>query len=206
MFFSNKPIFEMSLQKKCILCALVGFSIFTQNKLVAQSETEPKAEIFRAKNLLFAEFIFPSINYSVNYGRIFYQKEKLKISGGAGFTFLYQSANEPIHQGYWVPVYLAEISAFYGKSKHNLELGIGYYMSRQKSFSFDEDFPQNIKEESYWGKTIIPRIGYRYQKPEGGLFFRVGYTPTIGFESLDETAEKVNFIPFGAGISLGLSF
>lgn len=207
MFLSaNKSLFEMSLPKKYIVYALIGFSMFAQNKLFAQSVTETKAEIFTAKNSIFAEFLLPSFNYSLNYGHIFYQKDRLKISASAGFSFLYQKANEPIHQGYWVPVYLAEISAFYGKSKHHLELGIGFYTYRQKRYIFDEDFPRNIREEPYWGKTIFPRIGYRYQKPAGGFFFRAGYTPSIGFDGIDESADGVNFIPFGAGISLGISF
>jgi hypothetical protein len=172
----------MSLPKKYILYALIGFSMFAQNKLFAQSETETKAEIFTAKNSLYAEFLFPSFNYVLNYGRIFYQKERLKISASAGFSLLYKKGNEPIHQAYWVPVYLAEISAFYGKSKHHLELGFGFYTYREKSYIFDVNFPRNIREEPYWGKTILPRIGYRYQKPAGGFFFRAGYTPSIGFE------------------------
>ena len=180
--------------------------MFVQNKLLAQSETVTKAEIFTAKNSLHAEFLLPSLNYALNYGRIFYQKEKLKISASAGFSLLYQKADEPIHQAYWVPGYLAEITAFLGKSKHHLEFGIGFYTYREKRFIFDEDFPRNIREEPYWGKTILPRIGYRYQKPAGGFFFRAGYTPSIGFESIDESADGVNFIPFGAGISLGISF
>lgn len=201
-----KTLTDMSLSKKYILFVVIGFSMFAQNKLFAQSETETKAEIFTAKNSLHAEFLLPSLNYALNYGRIFYQKEKLKISASAGFSLLYQKADEPIHQAYWVPGYLAEITAFLGKSKHHLEFGIGFYTYREKRFIFDEDFPRNIREEPYWGKTILPRIGYRYQKPAGGFFFRAGYTPSIGFESIDESANGVNFIPFGAGISLGLSF
>lgn len=57
-----------------------------------------------------------------------------------------------------------------------------------------------------WSKSIVSKIEYRYQKPKSGLFIRAGYTPSIGFKSLDDTAEKVNFIPLGAGVSLGFSF
>ena len=195
----------MSFPKKCILLALFLLSMF-ENKLIAQSENESKVEIFTAKNLMFAEFLGNSGAYALNYGRIFFQKERLKISANAGFSLLYKSEDEPLHSGYLVPAFIPEISAFFGKSKHHLEFGIGFNAARQKNYSFDEDFPNNIKEQVYWSKSIIPRIGYRYQKPEGGLFFRAGYTPSISFESLDDTAEKVDFIPLGAGISLGFSF
>ncbi|GMQ27566.1 hypothetical protein [Algoriphagus confluentis] len=195
----------MSFPKKHILLALFGLSMF-ENKLFAQSETETKAEIFTAKNLIFAEFFGNSGGYALNFGRIFFQKEKWKISASAGFSVLYKSEDEPLHPGYLVPAFIPEISAFYGKSKHHLELGVGFNAAYQKSYSFDEDFPNNTKEQTYWSKSIVPRIGYRYQKPEGGFFFRVGYTPSISFESLDKAAKKATFIPFGAGISLGVSF
>ncbi len=180
--------------------------MFAQNKLFAQSETEIKAEIFTAKNSIFAEFLGNSGSYALNYGRIFYQKEKLKVSASAGFSLLYKSEDEPFHSGYLVPAFIPEISAFFGKSKHHLELGVGFNASRQKSYSFDEDFPNNIKEQTYWNKSIVPRVGYRYQKPAGGFFFRAGYTPSIGLESFGASENEVNFIPFGAGISLGISF
>jgi len=196
----------MSLLKKFSIYALISFSFFAQNKLFAQSETETNAEIFTARNSIFAELLGNSGSYAINFGRIIYQKERLKISANAGFSLLHKSEDEPFHSGYLVPAFIPEISAFYGKSKHQLELGVGFNASRQKSYSFDEDFPNNLREQSYWSKSIVPRIGYRYQKPAGGFFFRVGYTPSIGFESLDDTAQKVRFIPFGAGISLGLSF
>jgi hypothetical protein len=201
-----KTLTDISLLKKYILYALIGFSMFVQNKLFAQSETETKAEIFTSKNSMFAEFLGNSGSYALNYGRIFYQKERLKISASAGFSLLFKSEDEPFHSGYLVPAFIPEISAFFGKSKHHLELGVAFNASHQKSYSFDEDFPNNTKEQTYWSKSIVPRIGYRYQKPAGGFFFRAGYTPSIGFESIDESADGVNFIPFGAGISLGLSF
>jgi len=130
----------------------------------------------------------------------------LKISASEGFSLLYKSEDEPLHSGYVVPAFIPAISALYGKSTHYLELGVGFNAAYQKSHSFDEDFPNNTKGQTYWSKSIVPRIGYRYQKSARGFFFRAGYTPSINFESLDDSEDGVNFILFGVGIRLGISF
>jgi hypothetical protein len=191
----------MLLSYKSLLFSLIALFLFSQNKAVAQTE----AEIFTAKNSIHAEFTLPIFNYSLNYGRMIYQKDRLKVAISAGFSLRYRSRTEPV-SSYWSPFIPLEITAFWGKSKHNLELGIGYYTYQERRYFFDEDFPTNIREEPYWGKTLVPRIGYRYQKPAGGLFFRAGYTPTFGFESFEVDEDKVGFNPYGIGLSLGWSF
>ncbi len=53
--------------------------------------------------------------------------------------------------------------------------------------------------------AFIPlRVGYRYQKPEGGFFFRLGYTPIIILPTGGR--EGWVFEPRFAGISFGKSF
>jgi hypothetical protein len=196
----------MSLLKKYILLALFGLLTMVQHKAFAQEETESKAEVFTAKNSAFAEFWGNSGGYSLNYGRIFYQKNALKLATSAGFSLLFESEDEPLHSGYIVPAFTAELSSFYGKSKHNLELGLGFNTSYQKSYAFDEDFPNNIRETPYWHKSLVPRLGYRYQKPTGGLFFRASYTPSVAFSSIEDSEDGNSFVPFGIGVSIGISF
>jgi hypothetical protein len=184
--------------------------VFSQNKLLAQVEKETKtkksAEIFTAKNSIYGELLGTSYGYAINYGFIFHQKEKLKFSTSAGFSLRYRKGSEPIFSGYLIPAFSTEITALWGKSKGHLEFGTGFVVNRNKQFIFDEDFPRNIRERQYWGKTIVPRIGYRFQKPDGGLFFRAAYTPWIKFNNIEGDGEKVKFLPFGIGLSLGWSF
>ena len=54
----------MSFPKKYIILALFGFSM-VENKLFTQYEPEIKAEIFKAKNLIFAEFLGNSGSYAL---------------------------------------------------------------------------------------------------------------------------------------------
>jgi hypothetical protein len=184
--------------------------IFSQNKLLAQAEketkTEKSTEIFTAKHAIYGELGGTSTGYAINYGFIFHQKERLKYSASAGFSMRYQNEDVRVSSGFLIPSFSTEITALWGKSKGHLEFGTGFVAYRSKQFIFDEDFPRNIRERQYWSKTIVPRIGYRFQKPDGGLFFRAAYTPWIIFNNIEGDEEKVKFLPFGIGLSLGWSF
>lgn len=200
----------MLLSYKSVLLTLMSVFVFSQYKVVAQVEketkTESSAEIFTAKHAIYGELGGTSTGYAINYGFIFHQKQKLKYSAGAGFSMRYQDEIIRSFSGFWVPSFSTEITALWGKSKGHLEFGTGFVAYRDKQYIFDEDFPRNIRIRQYWGKTIVPRIGYRYQKPDGGLFFRAAYSPWIGFRNLEGDEEKVNFLAFGIGLSLGWSF
>ena len=67
----------------------------------------------------------------------------------------------------WLPAVPLEISAFYGKSNHHLELGMGVNSYLDRSKAFDSETFETIDKEVFF--AFIPlRIGYRFQKPEGG--------------------------------------
>jgi hypothetical protein len=65
-------------------------------------------------------------------------------------------------------------------------------------------------------RPFVPRIGYRYQTPDGGLVLRIAYTPLLYFintekEFYDGTLLSKTSIPFQTkmawgGISIGFSF
>ncbi|SDC87018.1 hypothetical protein SAMN04488104_100828 [Algoriphagus faecimaris] len=192
----------MSLLKYSII--ILG--VFIQSKVFAQSEEEPQNEIFTAKNVVYAEFAGNSGGYALNYGHTLYQKDRLKLQVSAGFSMLYRKGSERIFNQYWVPVIPLELSAFIGRSDHHLELGAGFFALRNRTYSFDETYPNNVREQIHWDQNILARLGYRYQKPEGGFFFRISYTPTVAFSNSDAAENQVSFVPFGMGVSLGLSF
>ena len=200
----------MSLQHKSLLLSVMALFVFSQNKLLAQVEketkTEKSAEIFTAKNSIYGELGGTSYGYAINYGFIFLQKERLKYSASAGFSMRYQNKILRVSSDFLIPSFSTEITALWGKSKGHLEFGTGFVAYRNKQFIFDKDFPGNRRERQYWGKTIVPRIGYRYQKPDGGFFFRAAYTPWIEFKNIEGAEDKVYFSRFEIGLSLGWSF
>lgn len=103
----------------------------------------------------------------------------------------------------WLPVIPLEVTAFYGKSNHHLELGFGFTSLLDRTLDFDSETLE-LEDKVVFGAAIPVRIGYRYQKPEGGFFFRVGYTPFFNVP----TGGKENwvFTPIFAGLSIGKSF
>ena len=39
----------------------------------------------------------------------------------------------------------------------------------------------DFEDQFLWDATVLMGLGYRYQKPEGGFFFRIAYTPGAYF-------------------------
>lgn len=124
--------------------------------------------------------------YSVNYDRLLTDNFGIR----AGFMYLskidifFVAAED-------ILIFPATLNFFVGE-KHKLELGAGLVfasVSNTSAFGFKSDSG---------GSNIVgtATIGYRYQKPDGGFLFRIGFTPLFG---------TGGFEPWG-GISLGFSF
>lgn len=146
---------------------------------------------------MYVKFGGNSILFGLNYGRILNQKEILKFSGSVGLSYIPQGNIK------WTPVVPIELTVFYGKSRHNLKIGARttFYTSQQTSLNPDT----NRLQENVSLDVMLPfRLGYRFQKPEGGFFYRIGYTPGI-FLSLN-SQDSALFFPLSGGISFGKSF
>ena len=104
---------------------------------------------------------------------------------------------------YWLPSVPLEFSALFGKSKHHLEIGTGITPHLSVTVKRNPDFLRS-SDRLYLNAFIPLRLGYRYQKPEGGCFFRVAYTPVFELPILD--GNNFLFNPIFAGISFGKSF
>lgn len=181
--------------KKISKTLLASLLLVLLSSFYLQAQEEP-APAFTAKNALYLEVGANAIYYSINYERIFYQQANFKMAARAGVSAIPINIANKNYGGYILPL---EIVGLLGKSKHHLEVGTGitpYWMPHQIR-GFEEEF------DSYKFNAIIPiRIGYRYQKPEGGFFFRAGYTP---FYSLEEGMIRPFILLFG-GVSVGKSF
>ncbi len=170
----------------------------------AFAQDEPQA--FEARNALYLELGGSSGRYALNYSRIIHQKDKLKLNVSAGFGlwhYTYSFGPNGPKETTWLPAIPVEFSAFWGRSSHHLELGIGLisYLESISQLNFDT-FEETRK--IMYGAAFPLRIGYRYQKPGGGFFYRIGYTPFVNPPILGK--ENWNFEPRFAGISIGKSF
>ena len=191
---------------KLLKSALIGAFVLTF-ALYFDGYAQSEAEIFTAKNTVFVEVGGNAGSYAASYGRIFHQKGMLKLSGSAGFSMLrHNTSYQPYNTSktiYWLPTLPLEISAFWGKSKHHLEIGTGITPYLSVTVRRGPDIFTS-SDKVYLGAYLPLRLGYRYQKPEGGFFFRVAYTPFYRFPKYSEGSN--NFSPIFAGISLGKSF
>jgi len=146
-----------------------------------------------AKNAGFIELGGNAGLYSLNFDRIYYYKEKLKLSGRVGFA--------PHFNGIYIEQqYVLENNFILFSNPHHLELGLGATLQRRYN-----ERPGQI-DNYFWENILfgVARCGYRYQKQDDGFFLRAGLTPI--FMSNDAEGFHSNYFQFWAGISFGVSF
>lgn len=173
----------------------------------------------------YIEVFGTGIGATANYEYL-YKDNGIKqgIKGGAGYFADLFDANQPrILSGN------IEYITFAGSRQHQIEAGLGltfqykyyqknwqsptYYISNSDTLTTYTDHQYKFRRV---GPAIVPRIGYRYQTPDGGLVLRIAYTPLLYFintekEFYDGALLSKTSIPFQTkmawgGISIGFSF
>ena len=131
--------------------------------------------------------------YSLNYDRLLLEKEKFKIAGRIGLTYMpYWEAMTEV-RGPGMPL---EVNFLLGKHSDFLELGAGltyFYFTQPYDHTNYNFLMENL------------RIGFRHQKKEGGLLFRVALVPISTFPIDPRFDDDGWIIPYYAGISIGFS-
>ncbi|PRY16526.1 hypothetical protein CLV24_101372 [Pontibacter ummariensis] len=158
-----------------LLVLLLPFQLFAQG--------------FSTENAVYLEVAGNSDTYSINYERILYQQGLLKagLRAGIGTNLFILEDDTGVY-----PIVPVEAIALLGRERKHFEFGLGY----TRRFTDDVDLLRNM----YFG-----RIGFRYQKPEGGLLVRVALTPFISPESNTGRTPGTPLIP-RFGFSVGYSF
>ncbi|GMQ30301.1 hypothetical protein [Algoriphagus confluentis] len=155
------------------------------------------------KNSVFLEIGGNAGQYAFNYGRTFHQNGNVKLIGSLGFSFW----ADPIEGStIWKPALPVELVALVGKKRHHLELGVGFtsFIESQIDSEFTAGGIVQTEGDSFFAALIPFRIGYRYQKPNKGFFFRIGYTPFFSIPT--KMDESWDFQAIHAGIGLGYNF
>ncbi len=186
----------MSLQHKSWLLLVLVFSLSIS--ICARAQT--KSETFTAKNAVYLDLGGNAGQYAFTYGKLFYQKGALKMMGSVGFALW---ADRVEGSTVFNPAFPLEFSGLLGRGKHHLELAIGATPHLATGLYINSETLE-LEDKVVFDSLIPLRIGYRYQKPEGGFFFRVGYTPF--FKVPLGGREDWVFTPIFAGISFGKSF
>ena len=161
--------------------------------LALSQDTNTVAPIKR--NSIYIEYAGQGLYPSVSFDRLYRTDKKNKTSFTGGLTLVpipdYFVFSIPISYNYLI-----------GKRKSKLELGIGLtamYLREGNipaSYGYKDDngvyhYEQFIGHEHNFFAYFTPKIGYRYQNPNGGLFLRVNLTPHIaGISSYDGVRGK----------------
>lgn len=143
---------------------------------------------FKALNAVYLEAGGNGEAVSLNYDRVIYQRVffKTAIRVGVGTNMFFLDSEPSAY-----PVVPAEAVGMIGKKRKHLEFGLGY--------------TKRLTDEPEMGQDMyFARIGLRYQVPRGGLLVRVGFTPFIAPDDVDNTAEMAVVPRFGLSIGYSL--
>lgn len=181
----------------CLFCYFIG-----------NAKGQDASKQITKRNSIYGEFagISGSVS-SINYDRILHENENSFIDLTLGFGYFpFFKDLDPI---IGIPV---SINYTYGSGVHHFEAGAGLtYNSgiNRETLIYEVDginISYSYKETKYevalWSSF---RIGYKYQKPNGGLFIRLGLTPLLKIKTLSVFKDDRNIFPaFGLGIGYTL--
>lgn len=169
-----------------------------------------QAQTITAKNSVYAELLGKGFYYSLNYERnIFEINEKLSIQGSAGFCLVNGFTDYEKTMDFTMPL---ELNFRYNLGNHNIVAGYGttywkYYLPDIpiNSSNWDQQpIAPELKKVTEWFAHMV--MEYRWQKPEGGLMAKAGWSPLF-FAKMEnfKYQKKVNFAN-SFNIGVGYSF
>ena len=169
------------------LFAFIFFVFFCNVFCIAQDSIKRHNNI---QHNLYFELLGNSIAfYNITYDCSFKIAEKHKIAVGFGGQYF------PNISGFQNKMFglSPQINYLYGK-RHHLELGTGYTIQLMpKEYELD------------YLATIPVRVGYRFQKSEGGYFWKIGYVALFGEAIRGEMWRSFPFVPW-SGVAWGYTF
>ena len=157
---------------------------------------------FKKKNAIYAELLGTSGSaFNFNYDRVILEFDKMYFDVTTGFGYFPSVNNSNPIIG--VPI---SINLTTGTNNHHFEFGIGitYNSGILQEIIYTPSYSESNSFKAIYSNF---RIGYKYQKPESGLFLRIGLTPLVRLKTIEEldNIKTGRFIPLfglGAGYSL----
>jgi len=163
--------------KAAILKAIILFS-----PLISFAQESPDANSIK-RNSVYVEAFGQGIYNSFCFDRLYHTDRNIMTSLSVGFTAI------PSRE-LFVAAVPVSYNFLFGQKNNHLELGMGFtamYL-REGRMNVTESTTDDHgvrRERSFTGSTdnfysyFTPKIGYRYQKNGGGIFFRFTFTPAV---------------------------
>jgi len=165
---------------------LIGILFLTFFKLNAQENSIKK-------NAFNVELAGSGLLYSLNYDRLLIIDNRMRFTMNVGTWYI--PYVETISDFNYMLGVVVGVNTLFGKQTHFLELGINVSYMNMKDM-----------EDNYFHTAYLPiRLGYRYQKDEGGLFFRASLMPIVAIIQ-DVDAEFLYPVTPHFALGLGYSF
>jgi hypothetical protein len=163
--------------KKIITTFVIALSFF-----LGYAQTPDKPVSIKRTTVYFEAFGQGLYN-TIGVDRLYHTERRIKTSFSKGITII-------PHPELFVLGIPFSYNFIFGQKNHHLETGLGFTVmylrsgriSASESYYDDNGNWQNhhyIGHQSYWYSYFTPRLSYRYQKPEGGFFWRLSFTPPI---------------------------
>lgn len=150
-------------------------------------------EILVKKNATYIEIAGSGLLYSLNYDRLLVVDQKLRFSSTIGMWYIPPMPSFSDFS-YMIGSTIG-FNTLFGRETHFAELGINLsYMSMR-----------DIEDNQFHTVFLPIRIGYRYQKDEGGLFLRASLMPIISILQ-DVDAEFLYPVTPHFALGIGYSF
>jgi hypothetical protein len=217
---ANNPTtaFFMVKLKRTLVCAMLLFAAHSSYCQLFNNTVYNRKAVY-------AEVYGTGLGATLNYEYLYQDYGAKKgIRAGAGYFVNFFENHTPT-----IISANLEYVSFAGTMKHHLEWGLGatyqykyyketvqsvtYYISGSDTVGVYTDHDFKFKRT---GPAVVPRLGYRYEDPDGGLVIRIAWTPVLYLMNSEKTyydGAQIDkkFIPFSTrlgwgGISIGYSF
>jgi len=169
------------------LCCITTSIAFSQ----PDSSPSPSSNRFKRKNSVQLELGGHGLAYSLNYERNLLNARFFKTSVQLGFSFYPKPID--LRSRLWIPL---SINQLFSLKQHHLEAGLGLVFTQFQNYSIEGSMIAENKLETF----ISGKIGYRYQKPEGRMQYKILFTPL-----LEKEYSGYEFHPLAA-VSIGYTF
>lgn len=160
------------------------------------------------KNTVYLEVGGNAAAYSLNYDRIIAIDKHVKLAPRIGAEIIPRPEAFSSLGKWSFPFELNMLYSNKENAKNFAEIGLGLslFSMLENTYVYDDG---SYSASYEFGKTATVRLGFRHQKPEGGLTYRAG----ILFKFYQDKTSLSNFgddiflpIPVWPGVSIGYSF